>query len=106
MDEFAAGKAIGYLGVFSRGVTCSNAAAVLGRDDESDVALRARDLTKLGALSPNGAPGSYEYWALSIRKDASGVAVYPPPVSSQEDYDAAIALALRACMRELAAFLA
>lgn len=36
---------------------------VTGQDDEAPSALRERDLDALGALSPDGAPGAYEYVA-------------------------------------------
>lgn len=47
------------------GVTVANALPVLGRDEESDPALRQRCLDKLGALSPNGPAAAYEYLAKS-----------------------------------------
>ncbi|HWZ58395.1 MAG TPA: baseplate J/gp47 family protein [Gemmatimonadaceae bacterium] len=72
------------------GVTVSNVNPIIGTDDETDVALRARCEAKRGALAPNGAPGAYLYWAQSIRLDGSGNPVYPPPVSDQAAYDAAV----------------
>lgn len=54
------------------GVTVSNAAALVGADEESDAALKVRCLAKLGALSPNGSPRAYEYVALSA-VDANGI---------------------------------
>jgi phage-related baseplate assembly protein len=41
------------------GVTCTNAAAVIGRDEESDPALRTRCSETLGALSPMGPWDAY-----------------------------------------------
>jgi len=70
-------------------VVCTNAAAITANDDETDPALRSRCEAKRQALSPNGAPGAYAYWAQSIRLDATGAPVYPPPVSDQATYDAA-----------------
>lgn len=72
------------------GVTVTNANPIQGTDDETDIALRGRCDAKRGALSPNGAAGAYLYWAQSIRLDASGAPVYPPPVSDQAVYDVAI----------------
>jgi uncharacterized phage protein gp47/JayE len=43
------------------GVTCSNATAAVGIDEESDANLRARCRAKLGALSPNGPRDAYDY---------------------------------------------
>ncbi len=45
------------------GVTCTNPAAVVGADAETDDELKERDRDSLGALSPNGAPGAYVYVA-------------------------------------------
>ncbi len=45
------------------GVTCSNASAAVGTDEESDASLRARCRDKLGALSPNGPRAAYSYVA-------------------------------------------
>lgn len=47
------------------GLSGSNAASVLGQDDEEDEALRARCRLKLGALSPNGSKSAYQYVALT-----------------------------------------
>ncbi|WP_437279355.1 baseplate J/gp47 family protein [Sorangium sp. So ce375] len=50
------------------GVSCSNAAALAGRDEESDPALRQACRDSLGALSPNGPQAAYEYWAKRARR--------------------------------------
>lgn len=47
------------------GVTCSNAAALIGTDLESDARLRVRCRERLGALSPNGPWDAYSYVAKS-----------------------------------------
>jgi uncharacterized phage protein gp47/JayE len=58
------------------GVTCTNAAPVVGRDDEEDPALRARCSEKLGSLSPNGPWDAYSYAAKNApRADGSKVGV-------------------------------
>ncbi len=58
------------------GVTCTNAAAVVGTDPETDAALRARAREKTGALSPNGPVDAYAYFAKSAtRADGSSVGV-------------------------------
>ena len=44
-------------------VTCSNATAATGIDEESDAALRLRCVAKLGSLSPNGPRDAYNYVA-------------------------------------------
>jgi phage-related baseplate assembly protein len=47
------------------GVTCSNAAAVVGLDAESDDDLRDREGYQLDALSPNGPAGAYAAVAIA-----------------------------------------
>jgi phage-related baseplate assembly protein len=54
------------------GVTCSNAAALVGMDPETDAALRLRCAEKLGSLSPNGPRDAYGYLARSAKK-ADGI---------------------------------
>lgn len=54
------------------GVTASNAAALLGTDEENDATLRLRCGEKLGTLSPNGARDAYAFIARSA-KFSSGV---------------------------------
>lgn len=74
------------------GVTCTNAAALVGFDEESDELLVARSMAKTGSLSPNGPKDAYRYFAtstpradgtsigvnrvLSVADGAGGVAVY------------------------------
>lgn len=53
------------------GVTCSNAAALVGTDEEGDAALRQRCRDKLGSLSPNGPKDAYAYVARTT-EDADG----------------------------------
>lgn len=58
------------------GVTCTNATAVVGRDEESDPLLRTRCLEKLGALSPNGPWDAYAYFSRTAqRADGSTIGV-------------------------------
>lgn len=45
------------------GVTCTNAAAVVGLDAETDPVLRTRCLEKLSSLSPNGPRDAYAFVA-------------------------------------------
>jgi uncharacterized phage protein gp47/JayE len=47
------------------GVSCANANALIGTDEETDPALRLRCLDKLGARSPNGPADAYAYFARS-----------------------------------------
>jgi hypothetical protein len=49
------------------GVTCTNAASVIGRDDELDPDLRLRCSEKLGALSPNGPADAYAFVARNAK---------------------------------------
>lgn len=58
------------------GVTCANAAPLIGTDEETDAALRSRCDNKLDALSPNGAAGAYAYVATTAtRTDGSPIGV-------------------------------
>jgi phage-related baseplate assembly protein len=47
------------------GVSCANEASIVGRDAESDEALRKRCMMKKGAWSPFGPRDAYEYAALT-----------------------------------------
>ena len=58
------------------GVTVTNAAALVGTDEESDAALRTRCMDRTGALSPNGPSDAYGYAArnaVTADGDAIGV---------------------------------
>jgi len=58
------------------GVTCTNALALFGRDEEPDPALRSRCSEKLGSLSPLGPGDAYVYAARSAtRPDRSSIGV-------------------------------
>lgn len=58
------------------GVTCANAGALVGTDEETDAALRSRCDNKLDALSPNGAAGAYAYVATTAtRTDGTAIGV-------------------------------
>lgn len=58
------------------GVSCTNADALLGSDEETDAALRLRCRAKLGALSPNGPKAAYDYVARSaLRVDGTSIGV-------------------------------
>jgi uncharacterized phage protein gp47/JayE len=56
------------------GVTCTNAAAVVGTDPETDESLRARCVEQTGAASPNGPRDAYAFFAKSARR-ADGTSV-------------------------------
>ena len=47
------------------GLSVTNAASLVGTDPETDTALRARAMEKVGALSPNGPRDAYAYFAKS-----------------------------------------
>jgi phage-related baseplate assembly protein len=51
------------LGTTLLGVTCTNAAALVGTDEESEDSIRTRCKLKLAALSPDGPPAVYDYVA-------------------------------------------
>ena len=57
------------------GVTVTNAAAIVGTDEQSDVALRAAAQERSGALSPNGPSDAYRYFARSAVRAADGTAI-------------------------------
>lgn len=58
------------------GVSCTNAAALVGRDVEEDPALRTRCLERTGALSPNGPRDAYAFKAKgTTRADGSSIGV-------------------------------
>jgi len=58
------------------GVTCTNAAALVGLDEEGDSVLKARCSAKLGALSPNGPWDAYAYVAKNAtRSDGTRIGV-------------------------------
>jgi len=58
------------------GVSCTNAAPVVGLDEEEDPALRVRCSEKLGALSPFGPWDAYSFAARNARRtDGSRVGV-------------------------------
>lgn len=59
----AAALAIDDLVTTLLGVTCSNATAATGLDEETDASLRQRCRDKLGSLSPNGPKDAYNYVA-------------------------------------------
>lgn len=57
-------------------ILVSNADAIVGQDEESDPALRARSREKLGALSPNGPWDAYSYAAKNaVRADGTPIGV-------------------------------
>ena len=64
-DSTAFAGEIDALVVALDGVTCSNAAPLVGTDEESDPELRVRCRNRLGALSPNGPADAYDYIAKS-----------------------------------------
>ncbi len=61
-SNMSAGQAV-ELVTTALGVTPTLIGNITGQDDEAPEALRTRDLDALGALSPNGAAGAYEYVA-------------------------------------------
>jgi hypothetical protein len=66
--------AITHLETTLLGVTCANATAVVGRDEEEDPLLRTRCLEKLGSLSPNGPWDAYSFAARNA-KSADGTTI-------------------------------
>ena len=60
-DSSALATEINALVTTMLGVTCSNATAAVGLDEEEDESLRDRCRAKLGMLSPNGPSDAYNY---------------------------------------------
>ncbi len=72
----SAAGAINRLETALLGVTCSNAAAFVGTEQESDNDLRLRCSASLGALSPDGPADAYAYFARSAaRPDGSAIGI-------------------------------
>ena len=71
------------------GVTVTNAAAVVGTDEETDAALRTRCLERTGALSPNGPADAYRYVARNA-VDADGDAIGVTRVATEAVGDGSI----------------
>lgn len=67
------------------GVTASNPAALVGTDAESDPALRARCLEKLGSLSPNGPRDAYAYIAKTTKRNTDGSLISVTRVKTTAD---------------------
>lgn len=81
-SNMAAGQLIALV-TQAQGVTPVLVGNIVGQDDEQPDALRQRDLSSLGARSPNGAAGAYEYVALTPALNG-GISVnrakrVPPP---------------------------
>jgi phage-related baseplate assembly protein len=58
------------------GVTVTNANAIVGADEETDTALKARCRDRFEALSPNGPANAYDYFARSaVRADGTAIGV-------------------------------
>lgn len=66
------------------GVTCTNAAPVVGLDEEGDPELRVRCAEKLGALSPFGPWDAYSFAARNARR-ADGTRVGVTRVRTKKD---------------------
>lgn len=75
-DSTAAAGAIDELETVLSGVTVSNAAAVVGTDEEKDERLRERCREKTGVASPNGPKDAYSFFAkAAAREDGSSIGV-------------------------------
>ena len=71
------------------GVTVSNAAAVVGTDEEEDSALRNRCLERTGPLSPNGPKDAYAYVARNAT-DSDGNEIGVTRVATQAVGDGSV----------------
>jgi hypothetical protein len=75
------------------GVTCTNAAAVIGIDDETDPELRVRCRAKLGSLSPNGPTAAYEYVAKTFELNGGVVVTRTLPIEDSDTGDVTLYIA-------------
>lgn len=66
-------------------LSCSNAAALEGLDDEADQALKVRARESLGALSANGPWDSYAYVAKNARRTSDGTLIGVTKVRTTHD---------------------
>lgn len=58
------------------GVTVTNAAAIVGTDEQSDTSLRSAAQERAGALSPDGPSDAYRYFArTAVRADGTAIGV-------------------------------
>jgi phage-related baseplate assembly protein len=58
------------------GVTVTNAAAIVGTDEQSDTSLRSAAQERAGALSPDGPADAYRYFArTAVRADGTAIGV-------------------------------
>ena len=67
------------------GVTCSNAASIVGFDEERDEALRERCMERPSALSPFGPEAAYRYWAKTAERDGVNLGVTRVKVTRLSD---------------------
>lgn len=75
------------------GVTCTNATAVIGIDDETDPNLRARCRAKLGSLSPNGPAAAYEYIAKTFELNGGVVVTRTLAIEDSDTGDVTLYIA-------------
>lgn len=75
------------------GVTCSNAAEVVGFNAESDPDLRLRCRLKLGSLSPNGAADAYDFVARSTDLNGGVTVTRTRPVLDSDTGQATLYIA-------------
>uniref|UniRef100_A0A6M3ILB4 Putative baseplate protein n=1 Tax=viral metagenome TaxID=1070528 RepID=A0A6M3ILB4_9ZZZZ len=72
------------------GVTVSNAAALVGTDEEEDAALLARCLASLDAISPGGAADAYRHVATTADANGSNLGVTRVSVSANSSTGAVL----------------
>lgn len=75
-DSTAAAGTLDELVTTLSGVTCTNAAALVGTDEETDLGLQTRCAAKLAMLSPRNPRSAYDYAARSaVRLDGTPIGV-------------------------------
>lgn len=72
------------------GVTVTNAAAIVGTDEQSDTSLKAAAQERSGALSPNGPEDAYRYFARTAVRAADGTSIGVTRIKATPDGDGTV----------------
>ena len=72
------------------GVTVTNAAAIVGTDEQGDTSLKAAAQERSGALSPDGPADAYRYFARNAVRAADGASVGVTRIKTTADGDGGV----------------
>ena len=72
------------------GVTVTNAAAIVGTDEQGDTSLKAAAQERSGALSPDGPADAYRYFARNAVRAADGTSVGVTRIKTTADGDGGV----------------